>query len=506
MSLNKQRCFINIYNIFIKPKVVSFMFVALFIKAALAEIQLCTKDQDCWSKMRPDVHSFFCVDNVCQKLLQPGRRCKKPSECASYFFYGPLACSAKCRLENECDNLEILNFNSKYCCRSVPEGKDCIQTRPTILNGCDAKQSCLMNKSGEFKCESKNVNSWILGVVLSINGNIMINIGLNLQKRSYILKSLKIFNCETNMFYLGILVYAFGKMSGFSSYIFGNQSLLASLGAVGLISNSLFAPLINQEVFTWKDFSAIIFVLTGSSIIVMNSGRSHRVFSLCELLKMYQKRETILWFLFVISLISLLFISIKFIEVNSDWALPDDFFSILESQNIHFEETGKLLKYFMILFYVGLSSVIASLTTLFAKSFGEMVDKTFSGDNQFFYGITYLFFIMIVICTFTQIYWLNRALRHYDALLVIPVFHVIWTLFSVITAGVYFQDFEHYSIEQFKGFLTGLLIIFGGSSFLGFRIMNRGCITTKEIEIGKKTISREDLRDEKITSTSFLEK
>lgn len=473
------------------------MFMTMIIQSLASEIQICTKDQDCWSKMRPDVHSFYCVDNVCQKLLQPGRKCKKPSECASYFFYGPLACSAKCRLENECENLDLLNINSKYCCRSVPEGKDCIPTRPTILNGCDAKQSCLMDKSGEYKCESKNVNSWIIGVILSINGNLMINIGLNLQKRSYIQKTAKIMNCETSLFSFGILIYVFGKISGFSSYIFGNQSLLASLGAVGLIANSIFAPMINQEVFTWKDFLAIIFVLTGSSVIVMNSGRSHKVFSLCELLKMYQKRETILWFLFVITLISLLFFSIKFIEVNSDWAVPDDIFDILKRQNIHFEETGKLLKYFMILLYVGLSSVIASLTTLFAKSFGEMVDKTVSGDNQFFYGITYLFFIMIVICTFLQIYWLNRALRHYDALLVIPVFHVIWTFFSIITAGIYFQDFEHYSMEQFKGFLTGLLIIFGGSAFLGLRIMNKGCITTKEIELAKKTIAKEDLNTER---------
>lgn len=235
----------------------------------------CITDQDCWSKSRPDVHSLYCVDNICQKLLQPGKRCTKPSDCASYFFYGPLACSAKCRIEQECENFDFLNLNSKYCCRSVPEGKDCISTRPTVLNGCDAKQYCLMNSNGEFKCESKNVGSWVIGVLLSINGNLLINIGLNLQKKSYSQKSTKLLGMETPLFSFGILVYVMGKISGFSSYIFGNQSLLASLGAVGLIANSVFAPLINQEVFTWKDFSAIIFVLTGSSVIVMNSGRSH---------------------------------------------------------------------------------------------------------------------------------------------------------------------------------------------------------------------------------------
>lgn len=457
----------------------------------------CTQDQDCWAKSRPDVHSQYCINNTCQKLLPPGKKCSKPTDCSSYFFFGPLACTAKCRIEYDCENMDIVNANAKYCCRSVPEGKDCVSTRPTALNGCDLKQVCLMNKDGEYKCASKNINSWIIGVILSINGNLFINIGLNIQKKSYVQKTAMIGGFLIYLFPLGILTYVIGKISGFSSYVFGNQSLLASLGAVGLIANSIFAPLINQEIFTWKDCAAIVFVLTGSSVIVMNSGRSHRVFSLCELLKMYQRKETILWFVFVLALISFLFIVIKYVEVNSDWALPDDYFDILAKNDVHYEETGKLLQYFMIIFYVGLSAVIASLTTLFAKSFGEMIDKTLSGDNQFLFGITYLFFVMIVLCTFTQIYWLNRALRHYDALLVIPVFHVTWTLFSVITAGIYFQDFEHYTIEQFKGFITGLFIIFCGSAFLGFRIMNKGCILTKEVNLEKRTVAKDEYENNK---------
>ncbi|EJW03703.1 hypothetical protein EDEG_00191 [Edhazardia aedis USNM 41457] len=456
------------------------------------ELIPCTRDQDCWSKSRPDLHSLYCVENMCRKLLPPGKRCNAPTECASYFYYGPLACSAKCRLENECENEDVINANSVYCCKSVPEGRDCIFSRPSILNGCDAKQSCLMNKSGEYKCESKNMNSWIVGVFLSINGNLLINIGINLQKRSYTQKKILIGNITVSLFALGVFVYVLGKISGFSSYIFGNQSLLASLGAVGLIANSIFAPLINDEVFTWKDFMSIIFVLTGSSVIVMNSGRSHKVFSLCELLKMYQRKETLIWFAFIGILIFSLFFALKYIEVNSDWAFPGDKMNFLKRENVHYEESGKLLSYYMILFYVGLSSVTASLTTLFAKSFGEMIDKTLSGDNQFFYGITYIFFIMIVFCTFTQIYWINRALRYYDALLVIPTFHVVWTLFSVMTAGIYFQDFEHYSIEQFKGFLSGLLIIFLGSGFLALRIMSKNIIQTNEVPITKRTVPKDE--------------
>ncbi|KAF7683146.1 putative magnesium transporter NIPA8 [Astathelohania contejeani] len=463
----------------------------IFILEFIYSSKTCIIDSDCWTKSRPDIHSMYCINNICQRIKPPEYHCINPTDCASYFFYGPLACTAKCHVENECEFDENNTVDSIYCCRNVPEGKDCMGSRPGLLSGCDKKQSCLINSEGEYKCMSRSVNSWIVGVILSVLGNLLINFGINLQKKSFLQNYYDAFGLKFKLFYLGVGIYVLGKISGFSSYIFGNQSLLASLGAVGLIANSIFAPMINNEIFTWKDFISIILVLTGTSFIVANSGRSHRVYSLCELIKLYKRKETVCWFGFILALIACLFFLIKFIEVNSDWAIPSNDFLFLKSETTYFEENGLLLKYIMVLFYVGLSGSIASLTTLFAKSFGEMIDKTISGENQFLFGVTYLFFILIVLFTTLQIYWLNRALRHYDALLVIPLFHVIWTLFSVATGGIYFQDFEHYSWEQFKGFLTGLGIIFLGSTFLGSRIMNRNKIETNKIIIEREVIKKD---------------
>ncbi|KCZ77580.1 hypothetical protein H311_01403, partial [Anncaliia algerae PRA109] len=132
-----------------------------------------------------------------------------------------------------------------------------------------------------------------------------------------------------------------------------------------------------------------------------------------------------------------------------------------------------MLKYFMLTFYVGISASIAAFTSLFAKSFGEMVEKTLSGDNQFMFSVTYLFFILLVTFTFWQIYWLNRALRHYDALLTLPVFHAMWTILSMINAGIFFSDFEYFSYNQFYGFALGMGVIFIGSLFLASRVKDK---------------------------------
>lgn len=442
----------------------------------------CFADADCWSINRPDIHSLYCVDGTCQKLLGPGENCIKPSDCASYFYFGPLACSARCRAENECDKIGIIQITSKYCCRPVPEDRECLPNRPNLLNGCNVKQGCLMDDNGTFKCKSGNLNDWIYGVILSISGNLGINIGINLQKRSYKHPCLKFVDLKIDTLTFGALLYAIGKILSFAAYIYGNQSLLASLSAFGLISNSIFAPLINKEVFTYKDFLSIVFVLGGSSVIMANSGRSNKVYSLCELLKMYTTTENLVWFSSLFALIIILYLVVKYVEVNSDWSFPDDKFEFFKRENTFYEDTSVMLKYLMLIFYVAISALIGAFTSLFAKSFGEMVEKTIAGDNQFIFSVTYLFFFLLVTFTFWQIYWLNRALRHYDALLTLPVFHAMWTILSMFNAGIFFSDFEYFTYNQFYGFGLGMILIFIGSLFLASRVKDKDKVKVLKIE------------------------
>lgn len=445
--------------------------------------QVCRRDSDCITRSRPDAHSVFCVSGTCQRVLMPGMHCTKPTDCSSYQFFGPLACSERCKIEDECEHRGYKNTNSVYCCRSIPNGKACNPNRPGVLSGCDTKQSCLLGKHGIYECIYDKPNTWVAGVFLSVGGNLGINIGVNLQKKSYRQTHLRMFNMRLQTFYAGCFVYGLGKILGYCSYVFGNQSLIAALSATGLVSNSIFAPMINEEIFTWKDLFAIFFVFAGSTLIVMNTSITHKVYSLCELMKMYRRTETLVWFGFIFFVIVFLFVFVKYVELNSSWELPGETMLFLKSDSIWFEEGGIVMKYAMVLAYVCLSSFIASFTTLSVKSLGEMIDRTVAGDNQFIFLTTYVFIMALVVCTFFQIYWLNRALRHYDALLVIPMFHVTWTLLSIFTAGIYFQEFEQYTSYQLKVFIFGVGTIFIGSIFLASRITDKSHIEARRMEV-----------------------
>jgi magnesium transporter len=468
------------------------MEVMVLLCRVAALLQRCIKDSDCLNKLRPDLHSNYCVNSICQRIMEAGKPCTRPTDCASFLYYGPLACTAQCKIEQECEHFSLRSERSVYCCRGIPSDKRCSPDRPGMLSGCDMRQSCVLGTKGVHVCVSGGSSSWMLGVFLSVSGNLGINLGINLQKKSYVQTHLSLFNIQLQMFYLGCFVYGIGKILGYSSYVFGNQSLIAALSASGLVSNSVLAPMINQEVFTWKDLSAIFFVFCGSTLIVMNTTIGHRVYTLCELMKMYRRPGTILWFTFIASSIVVLYAFVKFVELNSNWRLPNEQLLFLERESVWFPEEGKVLKYWMVLAYVLLSSFIASFTTLSIKSLSEMIDKTIAGDNQFIFLTTYLFIVTLAMCTFLQIYWLNRALRYYDALIVIPIFHVSWTLLSITTAGIYFQEFEYYTAYQVKVFVAGVLVIFVGSFFLGSRIVDKNRIETKRIEVQPRRSTKRD--------------
>lgn len=448
----------------------------------------CILDADCRRAEFPGYNTRYCVKNMCREVRRPGDGCTLPTQCASFSYYGPLACSSSCKKQSGCSNLN--GEHTRFCCKAVPLKGECEIGRPRNLSGCASSHKC-MSINGSAKCVEREEKSWVFAAACSICGNVLINAGINYQKKSYVQSNLSIVGHQVNTLVFGSMVYAAGKFISFMAYVFGSQSMLAGLSATGLISNSIFAPLINNETFTWKDGVAILLVLAGTSVILHNTARSHVVYSLCELINMYKNKGTILWFSFVILSIGLMFIAIKFVEVNSDWDLPGHGFHFLKA-DIFFDADGFICKYVMVFVYVLISSFIASFTTLSAKSLGEIIGHIIGGDPLIRNGPFYLFLSTLVGCTLLQIYWLNRALRHYDALLVVPIFHITWTILSILTAGIYFQDFDHYSSTQFRYFMVGVLIIFIGSVFLGSRITARSRVETRPARIQEEMRQKDD--------------
>jgi hypothetical protein len=113
---------------------------------------------------------------------------------------------------------------------------------------------------------------------------------------------------------------------------------------------------------------------------------------------------------------------------------------------------------------------MGTITVLFAKATIHLLTATFEGNNQFTSFSSWLFTFITILCAISQIYWLNLGLARYDALLQLPVFFVVWTMFDVIGGGIYYDEFSGFKVHQFIFFISGIATIFGGVLVLAGRL------------------------------------
>jgi len=70
---------------------------------------------------------------------------------------------------------------------------------------------------------------------------------------------------------------------------------------------------------------------------------------------------------------------------------------------------------------------------------------------------------------------MNRALLLFDGPFVIPLCQVNWSFFTIVSGGVFFEEFQQFTLEQLLLFATGVCLNFSGVTLLqpkskGFRL------------------------------------
>ncbi|CAG8611719.1 4465_t:CDS:2, partial [Racocetra fulgida] len=122
--------------------------------------------------------------------------------------------------------------------------------------------------------DSSKSNSVILGVFICLAGNIILNIGLNVQKFAFTKYQEKIGKTqETEAHVLetdcGV---AGGTMMDFVALKFAPQSLVAPLGAISLITNLLIAPILHKQKLVRSDIIGVIIIVGGSVMVTFEPG------------------------------------------------------------------------------------------------------------------------------------------------------------------------------------------------------------------------------------------
>ncbi|KAJ2307682.1 hypothetical protein IWW55_000835, partial [Coemansia sp. RSA 2706] len=121
--------------------------------------------------------------------------------------------------------------------------------------------------------------------------------------------------------------------------------------------------------------------------------------------------------------------------------------------------TSQHVKYGLPLAYASLGSFMATLITLFAKSLVNLLSVSlFDHDNQFTNALPRANLLVTVFTAALQVYWINQGLLRYDALLQVPVFYVVWTVFDIIGGGIYYNKFRAFTTIKYVLFVLGVAV------------------------------------------------
>lgn len=117
-------------------------------------------------------------------------------------------------------------------------------------------------------------------------------------------------------------------------------------------------------------------------------------------------------------------------------------------------------------YYAICSGIVGAITVLLAKCSAIMIALSLKGDNQFKYGLTYVFIGGMFVCILVQTHFLNMATALGDIMTVFPIFQACWITFSVIGGAIFYDADRSLSPQELVLYPTALLSIAVGVGLL----------------------------------------
>lgn len=340
--------------------------------------------------------------------------------------------------------------------------------------------------------ESPQSSLWLLGVLFSILSSTCTNLGVNLQKYSFLCEAKRAEKERRSYgrqpkWACGLLMVVAGGLLDFVALGFAPQSLITPVGGFTMVANVFFAHYFLNETFGRSDAAATALIVAGVVQVALFADKSETCYTAEELVSFYS-RTAFLVYAAVVGVLLVVFLCwVRHIE------------GVLRSCGPNSDRYERVRRIHPVL-YPALSGLFGAQSVLFAKSTIETI-KTFVSMNDgrlFTQFRTYFTACAMILSVFLQIHWLAKGLERFDAVFVVPIFQCFFITVSIVGGGVYFDEFGDMSAFQFSMFLLGVIITLAGVYLMSRREMNHDPndsdddddetdVTEEEVEYGPPT-------------------
>ncbi|KAG2560849.1 hypothetical protein PVAP13_8KG088700 [Panicum virgatum] len=228
-----------------------------------------------------------------------------------------------------------------------------------------------------------------------------------------------------------------GEIANFAAYAFAPAILVTPLGALSIIISAVLAHAILQEKLHIFGILGCVLCVVGSITIVLHAPQERDINSVKEVWDLATEPAFLCYAAIIVAAALVL---IYFV-------VP------------HHGQTN-------IMVYIGVCSLLGSLTVMSVRALGIALKLTFSGTNQLFYPQTWAFALIVATCVSTQINYLNKALDTFNTAVVSPIYYVMFTSLTIIASVIMFKDWDHQNPTQIVTEMCGFLTILSGTFLL----------------------------------------
>ncbi|XXG50365.1 hypothetical protein AAC387_Pa02g4394 [Persea americana] len=239
------------------------------------------------------------------------------------------------------------------------------------------------------------------------------------------------------LWWTGMITMILGEIANFAAYAFAPAILVTPLGALSIIVSAVLAHFILKEKLHIFGVVGCILCVVGSTTIVLHAPQEKAIESVKQVWHLATEPGFIIYTIMVLVLVLILIFMVA-------------------------PRYGK--KHMIV--YIGICSLMGSITVMSVKALGIALKLTIEGANQFVFFQTWIFTIVVVICCLLQINYLNKALDLFNSAVVSPVYYVMFTSLTIIASVIMFKDWDSQNASQIATELCGFVTILSGTFLL----------------------------------------
>ncbi|KAF3452621.1 hypothetical protein FNV43_RR03054 [Rhamnella rubrinervis] len=239
------------------------------------------------------------------------------------------------------------------------------------------------------------------------------------------------------LWWVGMITMIVGEIANFAAYAFAPAILVTPLGALSIIISAVLAHIILREKLHIFGVLGCVLCVVGSTTIVLHAPQERQIESVREVWDLAME-PAFLWY-------AALVITAVFVLI---------FQFMPQYGHTH------------IMVYIGVCSLVGSLSVMSVKALGIALKLTLSGMNQLIYPQTWAFTAVVIMCVLTQMNYLNKALDTFNTAVVSPIYYVMFTSLTILASIIMFKDWDRQSPTQVVTEMCGFVTILSGTFLL----------------------------------------